>query len=178
MDDVLTLILGGGRGTAFIENPPVDIPLQMGTLSKAIGGYGAYLCASKSVIEWMHNRARTFVYSTGLPPASVAAASAALDLIDKNAALIAKPLQKTRAFTKAAGLPETLSNIVPITLGEETKALRASEMLADEGFLVVAIRPPTVPVGTARLRLTFTAGHPDAEIERLAHLVRTRIIGN
>ena len=171
-------IVGGGRGSAFIENPPVDIPLQMGTLSKAIGGYGAYLCASKSVIEWMHNRARTFVYSTGLPPASAAAAIAALDLIEKDAALIAKPLQKTRAFTKAAGLPETASNIVPITLGEEMKALRASEMLANEGFLVVAIRPPTVPAGTARLRLTFTAEHPDAEIERLAHLVRTRIVGN
>lgn len=171
-------VVGDGRGSAFIEHPPVDIPLQMGTLSKAIGGYGAYLCASKSVIEWMHNRARTFVYSTGLPPASVAAAIAALDLIENDAALIAKPLQKTRAFTKAAGLPETASNIVPITLGEETKALRASEMLSKEGFLVVAIRPPTVPSGTARLRLTFTAGHPDAEIERLAHLVRTRIVGN
>jgi 8-amino-7-oxononanoate synthase len=171
-------VIGGGRGSAFIENPPVEIPLQMGTLSKAIGGYGAYLCASKPVIDWMHNRARTFVYSTGLPPASAAAALAALDLIEKDAALVAKPLQKARAFSKGAGLQEPSTNIVPIMLGEEKRALRASEMLAEEGFLGVAIRPPTVPKGTARLRLTFTAGHPDAEIERLAHLVRSRVLGN
>jgi 8-amino-7-oxononanoate synthase len=171
-------VIGGGRGSAFIENPPVEIPLQMGTLSKAIGGYGAYLCASKPVIDWMHNRARTFVYSTGLPPASAAAALAALDLIEKDAALVAKPLQKARAFSKGAGLQEPSTNIVPIMLGEEKRALRASEMLAEEGFLGVAIRPPTVPKGTARLRLTFTAGHPDSEIERLAHLVRSRVLGN
>jgi 8-amino-7-oxononanoate synthase len=65
-----------------------------------------------------------------------------------------------------------------VKLGDEERTLRASEMLADEGFLVVGIRPPTVPKGTARLRLTFTAGHPDDEVERLAHLVRTRILGN
>jgi 8-amino-7-oxononanoate synthase len=171
-------VIGGGRGSAFIENPPVEIPLQMGTLSKAIGGYGAYLCASKPVIDWMHNRARTFVYSTGLPPASAAAALAALDLIEKDAALVAKPLQKARAFSKGAGLQEPSTNIVPIMLGEEKRALRASEMLTEEGFLGVAIRPPTVPKGTARLRLTFTAGHPDAEVERLAHLVRSRVLGN
>ena len=171
-------VVGGGRGSAFIENPPVEIPLQMGTLSKAIGGYGAYLCASQPVIDWMHNRARTFVYSTGLPPASAAAAIAALDLIEKDAAMVAKPLQKARAFSKGAGLPQPKTNIVPIMLGEEKRALRASEMLTEEGFLGVAIRPPTVPKGTARLRLTFTAGHPDAEIERLAHLVRARVLGN
>jgi 8-amino-7-oxononanoate synthase len=171
-------VLGGGRGSAFIENPPVEIPLQMGTLSKAIGGYGAYLCASQSVIDWMHNRARSFVYSTGLPPASAAAALAALDLIERDAALAARPLRKARAFTRSAGLPEPATNIVPILLGEEKRALSASDLLAQEGFLVVAIRPPTVPAGTARLRLTFTAGHPDGEIERLAHLVRTRVLGN
>ncbi len=171
-------VVGGGRGSAFIENPPVEIPLQMGTLSKAAGGYGAYLCASRPVIDWMHNRSRTFVYSTGLPPASAAAAIAALELIETDKALTAKPVQKARAFTKSAGLPEPMTNIVPIMLGEEKRALRASEMLAEEGFLVVAIRPPTVPAGTARLRMTFTAGHPDAEIERLAHLVRSRVLGN
>lgn len=171
-------VVGGGRGSAFIENPPVEIALQMGTLSKAVGGYGAYLCASQPVIDWMQNRARTFVYSTGLPPASAAAAIAALGLIEKDAALTAKPLQKARAFTQGAGLPQPETNIVPIMLGEEKRALRASETLAEEGFLGVAIRPPTVPKGTARLRLTFTAGHPDAEIERLAHLVRSRVLGN
>jgi 8-amino-7-oxononanoate synthase len=170
-------VIGNGRGAAH-TGAPIDIPLQMGTLSKAIGGYGAYLCASQSVVEWLHNRARSFVYSTGLPPASIAAAIAALDLIELDKALVEKPLAKARAFTEAAGLPEPASNILPVKLGDEERTLRASEMLADEGFLVVGIRPPTVPKGTARLRLTFTAGHPDDEVERLAHLVRTRILGN
>ena len=170
-------VIGNGRGAAH-NGEPLDIPLQMGTLSKAVGGYGAYLCASQSVVDWLHNRARSFVYSTGLPPASIAAAIAALDVIEHDKALIEKPLAKARAFTKAAGLPEPASNILPVTLGDETRTLRASEMLADEGFLVVGIRPPTVPKGTARLRLTFTAGQPDDEVERLAHLVRTRILGN
>jgi 8-amino-7-oxononanoate synthase len=79
----------------------------------------------------MHNRARTFVYSTGLPPASAAAAIAALDLIEKDAAMVAKPLQKARAFSKGAGLPQPETNIVPIMLGEEKRALRASEMLTE-----------------------------------------------
>ncbi|HWL31452.1 MAG TPA: aminotransferase class I/II-fold pyridoxal phosphate-dependent enzyme, partial [Xanthobacteraceae bacterium] len=70
-------VIGNGRGAAH-TGAPIDIPLQMGTLSKAVGGYGAYLCASQSVVEWLHNRARSFVYSTGLPPASIAAAIAAL----------------------------------------------------------------------------------------------------
>jgi 8-amino-7-oxononanoate synthase len=170
-------VIGNGRGAAH-TGAPIDIPLQMGTLSKAVGGYGAYLCASQSVVEWLHNRARSFVYSTGLPPASIAAAIAALDLIELDKALVEKPLAKARAFTEAAGLPEPASNILPVKLGDEERTLRASEMLADEGFLVVGIRPPTVPKGTARLRLTFTAGHPDDEVERLAHLVRTRILGN
>ena len=170
-------IVGGGRGSARAFSPPPHVDLQMGTLSKAIGGYGAYLCASQSVVDWLHNRARSFVYSTGLPPASIAAAIAALDVIEHDKKLIEKPLAKARAFTKSAGLPDPQSNILPVTLGDETRALRAAELLAGEGFLVVAIRPPTVPKGTARLRLTFTAGHPDDEIERLAHLVRTRILG-
>ncbi len=170
-------VIGNGRGAAN-TGEPIDIPLQMGTLSKAIGGYGAYLCASQSVVDWLHNRARSFVYSTGLPPASIAAAIAALDVIEHDKALVEKPLAKARAFTKAAGLPEPASNILPVKLGDEQRTMRASDMLADEGFLVVGIRPPTVPKDTARLRLTFTAGHPDAEVQRLAHLVRTRILGN
>ena len=75
-----------------------------------------------------------------------------------------------------AGLPEPASPIVPLVLGEAEAALKASRLLEDQGFLVVAIRPPTVPKGTARLRLTFTAQHPDREVERLAELVRTRIL--
>jgi 8-amino-7-oxononanoate synthase len=147
----------------------------MGTLSKAIGGYGGYLCASNAVIELIRNRARSFVYSTGLPPANVAAAIAALDLIEREPAYAALPLQKARAFTRMVGLPEAQSPIVPLLMGEAESALAGARRLETEGFLVIAIRPPTVPKGTARLRLTFTAQHPDAEIERLADAVRSRL---
>ncbi len=168
-------VVGGGRGSTFAGDAPADVPLQMGTLSKAIGGYGGYLCASRPVIELMANRARSLIYSTGLPPATVAAAIAALDLIAREPELAARPLAKARAFTRRAGLPEAQSPIVPIVLGSAADALAASRRLEQDGFLVVAIRPPTVPQGTARLRLAFTAAHPDGEIERLADLVRERV---
>jgi 8-amino-7-oxononanoate synthase len=168
-------VVGGGRGSTFAGAEPADVPLQMGTLSKAIGAYGGYLCASRPVIDLMTNRARTLIYSTGLPPATVAAAIAALDLIARDPAYAARPLAKAKAFTRRAQLPEAQSPIVPIVLGSTQAALAASRRLEAEGFLVVAIRPPTVPDGTARLRLAFTAAHPDAEIERLADLVRERV---
>ena len=79
-------------------------------------------------------------------------------------------------FTTALGLPDAQSPIVPIIVGEADQALAASKMLADEGFLVAAIRPPTVPAGTSRLRFTFTAQHPDEEIARLAATVRERVL--
>jgi 8-amino-7-oxononanoate synthase len=148
----------------------------MGTLSKAVGAYGGYICASSAVVELIRNRARTLIYSTGLPPAIVAAASAALDLIEREPSYAALPLEKARAFARAAGLPMPASPIVPVVLGPPTDALAASRLLEEHGFLVAAIRPPTVPAGTARLRLTFTAQHPDDEIERLAQLVRSRIL--
>jgi 8-amino-7-oxononanoate synthase len=169
-------VVGGGRGSSFIGNSHVPVPLQMGTLSKAIGAYGGYLCASEAVIDLMRNRARTLIYSTGLPPAIVAASIAALDLIEREPGYAALPVQKAKAFTKAVGLPEAQSPIVPIIVGAADATLAASQMLADEGFLAAAIRPPSVPEGTSRLRLTFTAQHPDDEIARLASLVRERIL--
>jgi 8-amino-7-oxononanoate synthase len=152
------------------------VPLQMGTLSKAVGAYGGYLCASQPVIDLMCTRARTFIYSTGLPPPVVAAAIASLELIETEPAYVAEPLRKARQFARALNLPEAQSAIVPVIVGETDAALAASEVLRDEGFLVVAIRPPTVPAGTARLRFAFTAQHPDADIERLADVVRRRVI--
>src|SRR5215472_8250301 len=157
-------VVGGGRGSNFVAPTRADIPLQMGTLSKALGAYGGYLCASAAAVDLIRNRARTVIYSAGLPTAVVAAAYAAL------------PLAKAKAFARLARLPEPVSPIVPVLLGEAEAALKASRLLEDEGFLVVAIRPPTVPAGTARLRLTFTAQHPDDEVERLAEVVRTRVI--
>jgi 8-amino-7-oxononanoate synthase len=169
-------VVGGGRGSSFAHGTKADVPLQMGTLSKALGAYGGYLCASAAVVDLIRNRARTVIYSTGLPPAVVAGAIAALDVIEREPRYAALPLAKAKAFARRAGLPEPASPIVPVLLGRAEAALAASRLLADHGFLTVAIRPPTVPAGTARLRLTFTAQHPDDEIERLADLVRTRIL--
>lgn len=169
-------VLGGGRGSTFAHDAPVDIPLQMGTLSKAIGAYGGYLCAAAPVIELMKSRARTFIYSTALPPAVVAAAIAALDLIEHDPGYAALPLAKAQAFTRRIGLPDATSPIVPVVVGEADAALAASRMLEAEGYLVVAIRPPTVADGTARLRFTFTPAHSDADIERVADLVKTRVL--
>lgn len=169
-------VVGGGRGSSFVGNSHIPVPLQMGTLSKAVGAYGGYLCASSAVIDLIRNRARTLIYSTGLPPSCVAASIAALDLIEREPGYAALPVQKAKAFTKAAGLPEAQSPIVPVIIGTEVATLAASQMLADEGYLAAAIRPPTVPDGTARLRLTFTAQHPDEQVARLAGLVRERIL--
>ena len=169
-------VVGGGRGSTFAHGGLVDVPLQMGTLSKAVGAHGGYLCASAAVIDLMHNRARTFVYSTGLSPAAAAASIAALDLIEHEPDYAAKPLAKAQMFTRLVELPDAASPIVPLVIGEADAALKAAQLLEAEGFLVVAIRPPTVPAGTARLRFTFSALHPDAEIERLAAVVRDQVL--
>ncbi len=168
-------VLGEGRGSAAEAGCGAEIPLQMGTLSKAAGSYGGYLCASKAIVDLMKTRARTFIYSTGLPPASAAAAIAALDLMQSEPALTHLPLAKAQSFTKQLGLPLAQSAIVPLIIGEPEAALAASRILAEEGFLVTAIRPPTVPSGTARLRLTFSAGHPDEAIQRLADVIGSRL---
>jgi 8-amino-7-oxononanoate synthase len=124
------------------------------------------------VIDLMRSRARSLVYSTGLPPATIAAAAAALDIVMRNPTLTALPLAKARRFTTALDLPEAQSAIVPVILGDDTAALEASQRLEREGFLITAIRPPTVPDGTARLRVTFCAQHRDDDVDRLAALIR------
>jgi 8-amino-7-oxononanoate synthase len=177
-------VVGGGRGSTFANgavanggaHEPAAVPLQIGTLSKAVGAYGGYLCASRTVVELICTRARTFIYSTGLPPAVVAAATAALDLIERDPVYAAEPLRKARLFTRALNLPDAQSAIVPVIVGESDAALAASNILRDNGFLVVAIRPPTVPSGTARLRFAFTAQHEDSDIARLTELVRTHVL--
>ena len=168
-------VIGGGRGSSFASGNPADVPLQMGTLSKAVGSYGGYLCASQPVIDLMRTRARTFIYSTGLPPPVIAAAIAAVDLIEREPAYAAEPLRKARLFARALNLPEPQSAIVPLVLGDAEAAIEAAQALEDDGFLVVAIRPPTVPQGTARLRFAFTAQHCDNDVERLAESVRRRV---
>jgi 8-amino-7-oxononanoate synthase len=169
-------VLGHGRGSTFAHAEPPHVPLQMGTLSKAIGSYGGYLCASQPVIDLMQNRARTLIYSTGLPPAAVAASIAALDLIENEPGYAALPLQKAKSFTALTNLPQAASPIVPLLIGDEERTMASARLLEGQGFLVVGIRPPTVPAGTARLRFTFSAAHEDRDIERLASVVRERVL--
>jgi len=169
-------VVGDGRGSSFVGNTHIPLPLQMGTLSKAVGSYGGYLCASGPVVDLIRNRARTLIYSTGLPPACVAAAIAALDLIEREQDYAATPLRKAKMFTRRVGLAEAQSPIVPVIIGDEEATLAASRMLVEEGYFAAAIRPPSVPAGTARLRLTFTAKHSDQTIERLADIVRDKIM--
>lgn len=169
-------VIGGGRGSAFAFGPQkVDVPLQMGTLSKAMGNYGGYLCASQPVIDLLKSRARSFVYSTGLPPATLAGAVAALDFMTLHPEWVARPLNHARRFTGALGLPLAQSAIVPLIVGKSPAALAASDVLGAQGFLVAAIRPPTVPAGTARLRFAFSAAHEDSDIDRLIEAVRPLI---
>lgn len=169
-------VLGGGRGSAWEFDPPPDIPLQMGTLSKAAGVYGAFLCASAPVIELMKNRARSLVYTTGLPPAVIASCIAAVDIIATDAPRVARPMENARAFCAAVGLPAPESPIVPLVIGAEQAALDASAALEEAGFLVTPIRPPTVPAGTSRLRFTFTAEHSTAQVTALADAVNALAI--
>jgi 8-amino-7-oxononanoate synthase len=168
-------VLAEGRGSAALF-PDAVIPLQMGTLSKAIGGYGAYVCASQPVVDLLKTRARTLVYSTAPPPACMAAALAALNLVEADPELTARPLRNARAFTTTLNLPEAQSPIVPVIIGAADDALAASRALEAQGFLVVAIRPPTVPEGTARLRIAFTAGHSSEDVAQLARAVRPLIV--
>jgi 8-amino-7-oxononanoate synthase len=170
-------VVGGGRGSGYAHGDRVDVPLQMGTLSKAAGSYGGYLCASRKVCELVRNRARSFVFSTGLPPGVVAAATRALAVIREDPARVAKPLALARRFTTALGLPRAQSAIVPLVLGSSEAALAASASLRRAGFLVTAIRPPTVPAGTARLRFTFSAAHAEDDVDALVAAVRELGLG-
>jgi 8-amino-7-oxononanoate synthase len=164
------LMADDAHGFGVVDNN-AQVPLDMGTLSKALGSYGGYLCASEPVIELLKARARSFVYTTGLPPASAAAALAALDVMDEEPARCARPLLLAERFADAVGLPRPASPIVPMVVGDPERALALSRALAQAGFLVVAIRPPTVPPGTARLRFTFSAAHHESQVDALAQAV-------
>lgn len=143
-------------------------PVQMGTLSKAIGGYGGYVCGPAALTELLTNRARSLIYTTGLPPPTLGAALEALVIIEAEPERAARALHLTRLFCELTGLPAPQSTIAPLICGEEREALRCSEALRARGFLVTAIRPPTVEPGTARLRITFSTTHDEADIRALA----------
>lgn len=157
-----------GLGVVEQRNPA---PIQMGTLSKAAGAYGGYVAGPANFIELLTSRARTFVYATGLPPGVLAAALEALEVMEAEPGLGATALANARLFGSLIGQGDISSAIVPVRYGEAAAAMQASVTLAEQGFLVTAIRPPTVPQNTARLRFTFSAKHREADIRRLAALV-------
>lgn len=171
------LLTDDAHGLGFSEhkrnghgNRAADI--QIGTLSKGAGSYGGYVCASQAVIEWLHTAARSLIFSTALPPATLAASIASLDILRNEPQRMQKALENARLFTKYLSLPQAQSLIVPVVLGEVERALEASLMLEEAGFLVAAIRPPTVPQASARLRFTFSSVHEKADIERAAHVLK------
>ncbi len=166
-------VVGEGRGSAAHWGVAPDV--QIGTLSKSAGSYGGYVAASRTVIEFLINRARSLIYSTGLPPSVVAASIAGINIIANDSAICAKPLAIAQLFAAHVGLPPAQSAIVPLIVGSPDSALAASRVLEREGFVVAAIRPPTVPDNTARLRLTFSATHRSADVLRFAAVVRERI---
>lgn len=161
------LMVDDAHGLGVIQGD-ASPALEMGTLSKSLGSYGGYLAASEPVIEYLKSRARSFVYTTALPPASAGAALAALDILEREPERRSRPLMLAQRFARAAGLPPAESSIVPLIVGEAERALKLSAELDADGFLVVAIRPPTVPPGRARLRFTFSAAHAEADVDRLA----------
>lgn len=162
-------LMADGAHSFAGAHAPVDV--YVGTLSKALGSYGGYVAASREVVDYIPTSARSFIFSTGLPPAALAAAEAALDIILANPALTEKPIALARLFTKTLGVPEAESPIVPLVLKEEERALKAAATLEEKGYLAVAIRPPTVPEGTSRLRFTFSAEHKEEDVLALAKLI-------
>jgi 8-amino-7-oxononanoate synthase len=156
----------------LMTDPAPEADIQMGTLSKAAGSYGGYVCARSEVIALFENKARTLLFATGLPPTAVAAATAALSIMKENPQFVQQPLENARRFTSRLGREPAMSPIVPVIVGSPAAALEAATMLEAHGYLVVPIRPPSVPAGTARLRFAFTALHQADDIERVAALLK------
>lgn len=168
-----------GRGLSALHNVEADV--VVGTLGKAFGVAGAFIAASKEIVSFIQNRARSFVYSTAPPPMLARAAVAALELAreadDARATLLAYA-SELRSELRALGfdVPEGDTQIVPVLIGENHRTMELSAKLLDRGIFVQGIRPPTVPDGTARLRLTPMATHRPEHIQRaigaFASLVR------
>lgn len=152
----------------------INANIRVGTLSKAVGSYGGYVCGSKALVDYMKSSARSLIYSTALPPATLAASIAALEIMESDSELCKKPLENAKMFASELGMKEPESQIVPIIIGEAEKAISCSKELEEAGFLVTAIRPPTVPKGTSRLRLTFSALHEEDDILRLADFIKSK----
>ncbi len=179
LDDAhATGVLGPkGEGTCAHFNIRSSRILQMGTLSKALGSLGGFLAADDLTVQYLINKARAFVYTTALPPAILAAAIAALDVLQTDDAPRKRLWENTRYFLAKlrplgfdVGATET--PIVPLYVGRSETALLFSQKLLEAGFYLPAIRPPTVPPGTSRLRISLMANHTRPQMDRLLSSLR------
>ncbi len=166
----------GGRGSVAAAGVADAVDVLVGTLGKALGGYGAYVCGSRELSDYLINSARPFIFSTALPPPIVAAASAAIELLTEH------PGRVERLQSNAAALREGLrgqgldtggsqAHIVPIMVGEAAKTMALTESLLAQGVFAQGIRPPTVPEGTCRLRVTAMATHRVGDLRRVGDLI-------
>ncbi len=163
-------IYGAKRRSGLVEasQTPFPITVHMGTFSKALGSFGAYVACSQAVRETLINQARGFIYTTSLPPAVLAANWEAVRLVQSDASPVSQLWDNIHFFQamleqhqglRALQVPVSYSQIIPFILKDNDRALKAEAQLKDLGFLVKAVRPPTVPEGQARLRLSLSAGH-------------------
>lgn len=166
-----------GRGLSA-EHPGAD--LVMGTFSKAMGGFGAYVAGRRALIDYLVNACGGFIFSTAPPPAMLGAIDAALELVpgmDAERARLARHGAHLRARLNAAGIGTAASatQIVPAIVGDAEAAMALAAALAGDGLLAAAIRPPTVPPGTSRLRLALRATHAESDVDRLADAIVARL---
>ncbi len=157
-----------GRGCVEAEGLAGEVELVMGTFSKALGGFGAYLAASRTIVDFLVNSARSFIYSTALPAPVIAADLAALRLCQAGETRGAELLRRSASFRGALRANGWTvggdSQIVPVVVGGSARAVALSGQLADRGYLALPVRPPTVPEGAARLRFSLTAAHGDSQV--------------
>jgi 8-amino-7-oxononanoate synthase len=166
-----------GEGMAHHLGVAAEVDLHMGTFSKAFGVYGAYVAGRKDWISYLVNRCRSFIYTTALPPALIAALRVSLVLVQAADGLRRALMEKSAMFRgqlKAWGIlaGDSITPIVPLIVGESKRALEFSNKLAERGILAVAIRPPTVPEGTARLRFSLMANHEERDLRDTLATIR------
>jgi 8-amino-7-oxononanoate synthase len=152
--------------------------IKMGTFSKAVGTYGGYIAGTKTLIDYLKSVSKTFIFTTGLPPAVLGSSLKSLEIIQKQKGLAKKALGNAQYFRDMISskldeldIGKSNSQIVPIIIGGIEDTIKISEYLYENGFLVSAIRPPTVPVNTSRLRFSFSAAHDKKDIDKLVKLL-------
>jgi 8-amino-7-oxononanoate synthase len=166
----------GGRGAVAAAGLTGEVDVVVGTLGKALGGYGAYVCTSGQIAELLVNAARPFIYSTAPPPPSVGAALAALTVLRERPGIVEQLRRNGAVLREALGahgldLGGSRTQIVPVVVGDARRAMALSEHALERGVFAQAIRPPTVPEGTSRLRLAVMATHSADELRDAARVI-------